>query len=254
MTFLAYSGFDPIFWLHHVQVDRIFNMWQAINPTSQMMGALEPGTYSLAHNNIDAPMSPLYPFTSTTLGQLITPASSASPAKFNYAYPEVEDWHQTPDQLKANVTAQINQMYDPNGIWRNTPPLLLLEKKNALRAGAVTREWSVAVKVAKFDLDGNMFRIRMFLGDIPANPEDWPLSNSLIGTMSVMPPPYSGPAPFPDIPLFDEWSLTKAVIAAGHDPTNAHDVSRYLKKKLDWRVQRVSFHLFLQYSRLIIIK
>jgi tyrosinase len=239
MTFLDFSAFDPIFWLHHVQVDRIFNMWQAINPTSQMTSQLEPGTYSVPHNNVDGLLTPLYPFTSNTLGQLITSASAMSPAKFNYAYPEVEDWHQTPDQLKTNVTVQINQMYDPNGIWGNTPPI---GKRNALRAGAVTREWSVAVKVAKFDLDGKMFRIRMFLGEIPANPDEWPLSTSLLGTMSVMPPPYSGPQPFPNVTLFDEWSLTKLVIAAGHDPKNTHDVAGYLKKNLDWRVQQVSFH------------
>jgi tyrosinase len=245
MTFLDYSGFDPLFWLHHVQVDRLFNMWQAINPTSQMIPALEPGTYAIPHNNLNTPLTPLYPFTSNTAGQLITVASSLSPVKFNYAYPEVEDWHQTPDQLKTNVTAQINQMYDPNGLWATTKPLPALEKKNTLRAGAVTREWSVAVKVAKFDLDGGMFRIRIFLGDIPADTKDWALSKSLIGTMSVMPPHYSGPKPFPNITLFDEWSLTKAVIAAGHDPTSTQDITEYLTKNLDWRVQKVGFHLMI---------
>jgi len=30
MTYLDYSAFDPIFWLHHAMIDRCFAMWQAI--------------------------------------------------------------------------------------------------------------------------------------------------------------------------------------------------------------------------------
>ena len=30
MTYLDYSAFDPIFWLHHCMIDRIFAMWQVI--------------------------------------------------------------------------------------------------------------------------------------------------------------------------------------------------------------------------------
>jgi tyrosinase len=249
MTFLDYSAFDPIFWLHHTNVDRLFAMWQAINPGSQMTPALEPGTYSIPHNNLDTTMTPLYPFTSTAAGQLYTSLSSLNCSNFNYAYPEIEDWHQTPDQLKNNVTAQINQMYDPNGLWDNNARLL--KARNALKAGAVTREWSVAVKIAKFDLDGEMFRIRIFLGDIPADPREWALISTHIGTMLIMPPPYDGPKPFPNITVFDEWSLTRTVIAAGHDPSNADEVTSYLKKNLNWRAQKVSLLVTFHYSRLI---
>ena len=29
---LDYSAFDPIFWLHHTNIDRLFSIWQAIYP------------------------------------------------------------------------------------------------------------------------------------------------------------------------------------------------------------------------------
>jgi tyrosinase len=241
MSFLDYSAFDPIFWLHHTNVDRLFAMWQAVNPTSQMTPALEPGTYSIPRNNIDTAQTPLYPFTSTISGQLYTSASSLTTAKFNYAYPEIEDWNQSVDQLKTNVTAQINRLYDPNGIWQITPPLRA--KRTALKAGAVTKAWSVAVKVEKFDLDGEMFRIRLFLGDIPADPKAWGLCKTLVGTMTIMPEPFAGPKPFPNTTVHDEWTLTNSVIAAGIDPTNTQDVAEYLKKNLDWRVQKVRYPL-----------
>ena len=238
MTYLDFSAFDPLFWLHHANIDRLFAMWQAINPYSPMISSLEPGTYSISHNNLDTSMTPLYPFTSTTAGQLYTSQTSFNIAKFSYAYPEVEDWHQTPDQLKRNVTAQINQMYDPNGLWKNTPAQI--GARSALKAGDVTREWSLACKVAKYDLNGEMFHIRMFLGDVPGNPKDWALSPTLIGTMFVMPASYSGPKPFPVIVVHDEWSLTRAVIDAGYNPNNLHEVGSYLKKNLLWRIQKVS--------------
>ena len=34
MTYLALAAFDPIFWLHHMNVDRFFAMWQTIHPNS----------------------------------------------------------------------------------------------------------------------------------------------------------------------------------------------------------------------------
>lgn len=27
-----YKGFDPIFWLHHCQVDRLMSLWSAMHP------------------------------------------------------------------------------------------------------------------------------------------------------------------------------------------------------------------------------
>ena len=34
MTYLDYSAYDPIFWLHHMMVDRAFALWQAVYPDS----------------------------------------------------------------------------------------------------------------------------------------------------------------------------------------------------------------------------
>lgn len=32
MTFLDYSAYDPLFWLHHTNMDRIFALWQVLYP------------------------------------------------------------------------------------------------------------------------------------------------------------------------------------------------------------------------------
>ena len=34
MSYIDYSAFDPIFFLHHAMLDRCFAMWQTLNPLS----------------------------------------------------------------------------------------------------------------------------------------------------------------------------------------------------------------------------
>ena len=36
MQVIDVSAFDPVFWLHHAMVDRIFAMWQSIYPDTYM--------------------------------------------------------------------------------------------------------------------------------------------------------------------------------------------------------------------------
>jgi len=48
MTYLDYSAYDPLFWLHHAMMDRCFALWQAIYNDSYVepMDAIEQ-TYTI---------------------------------------------------------------------------------------------------------------------------------------------------------------------------------------------------------------
>jgi tyrosinase len=37
MSIVSYAAFDPVFMLHHTMVDRIFAMWQKLNPNSRSL-------------------------------------------------------------------------------------------------------------------------------------------------------------------------------------------------------------------------
>ncbi|RDL42060.1 uncharacterized protein BP5553_02039 [Venustampulla echinocandica] len=243
MMALEYSAFDPIFWLHHTNVDRLFAMWQAINPNSSMTPLSEPGTYAILRNSIDTVDTPLPPFTYNTQGNTYTSASSSNTRTFGYTYPEVEDWSQSPEQLKANVSAQINRMYDPNGMFhkksRSITPRPSLQDRSALIPGSTIREWSIAIEVSKFALDGDNFAVRFFLGDVPSDPKDWPRSPSCAGSVLIMPPPHIGDQPMREVILHDEISLEKAVAKSSHDSNSVGDVVPYLKGILNWRVQKL---------------
>lgn len=116
MAYLSYAGYDPIFLLHHVNEDRIFALWQAINPDGWIpddSSDKDPGAYATASGVTDNGESHLPPFagmggSATTFW---TPNGVRSTKTFGYTYPEIEDWTQTPEQLAANVTSQVNVLY-----------------------------------------------------------------------------------------------------------------------------------------------
>ncbi len=56
------AGFDPIFFLHHANVDRLVALWQAFNPQTWVSPGVSMGTFMYnAGQPIDS-SSPLYPF------------------------------------------------------------------------------------------------------------------------------------------------------------------------------------------------
>ncbi|EHK99853.1 putative Tyrosinase [Glarea lozoyensis 74030] len=134
MSSVAYSAYDPIFWLHHTNVDRLTSMWQAINPSSFLVPSLdETGTFTHPIN-LDLTVSePLIPFT-TPSGSPYTSTSSRYLADFGYAYPELQDWLLSPEELRKNVTAWVNTHYNP------APKTRKLRRQSAVR-----KEWSVAI-------------------------------------------------------------------------------------------------------------
>ncbi|KAH6678140.1 hypothetical protein B0J14DRAFT_582032 [Halenospora varia] len=238
MTMLDWSAFDPIFWLHHCNVDRLFAMWQAINPNAIMMSLSEPGTFTLYAHSFDTQFTPLTPFTSNTFGTLYNSITARSTKTFGYAYPEVQDWLFSPADLTRNVTAQVNAMYDPTGIFRRDPNKSL-NPRSKLIEGSTTKEWSVQVQVSKFDLGGDYFYVKIFLGDVPANPRDWAMSGNVVGSLPIMPPPHTGAGPMPDIRVHNEFVVTRNLLGPDHDLEDVKKMVPYLKDKLSWRIQKM---------------
>ena len=54
MTYLWWSAFDPIFWLHHMNVERLFAMWQATNKASyyDQSWTLQAATYTMPKGQV----------------------------------------------------------------------------------------------------------------------------------------------------------------------------------------------------------
>ncbi|KAK0115324.1 hypothetical protein ONS96_013783 [Cadophora gregata f. sp. sojae] len=236
MSILSYSAFDPIFWLHHANVDRLFALYQAINPNTYVTPQIDQfGTYALTPNTLDTLTTPLAPFAPTGAGPYFTSTSARLTSTFGYTYPEIQDWSQSPAQLKANVTAAINRLYGPTGarIKSRTE----MESTKQVPKKQVT-EWSVGVRVSKFDLRGERFIIRVFLDTVPEDPNDWPVSSSCVGSFTVFPPPHFGGEPYPEVIAYSEVSLVEGLAQLGRNANDAHGVRKFLRRALQWRVQK----------------
>ncbi|KAF3937797.1 Tyrosinase [Dactylella cylindrospora] len=97
MSWPTVSSFDPIFWLHHANVDRLFAIWQAIypnswfdDPRSQLPD--ERGTWSIGAGTRETPRTPLAPFHKDTRGGTYTSDEIRDWTRFGYSYPELQPW------------------------------------------------------------------------------------------------------------------------------------------------------------------
>lgn len=126
-----YSAFDPIFWLHHTNIDRLTAIWQAIWPNSWVTPQRSTReSFTTAARTVEDTNSELKPFhadqrnfwTSTTVRNL---------KDFGSVYPELVDWGDVED-LRGNVIEAINRLYNQEG------PANLLRRLRARVTGQPT--------------------------------------------------------------------------------------------------------------------
>ncbi|KAK1994696.1 Di-copper centre-containing protein [Colletotrichum falcatum] len=117
MAYIEYSAFDPLFMLHHANVDRLIAMWQAIhyNDKTQTETLPSGGLFATAANTPITADSPLKPFYRDTSGNFHTGRTATDIKNFGYSYPEITDWNQSPDALARQVTVSVNRLYGPGG-------------------------------------------------------------------------------------------------------------------------------------------
>ncbi|EEA23434.1 hypothetical protein TMatcc_002304 [Talaromyces marneffei ATCC 18224] len=222
MTYFSMAAFDPIFWVHHCSIDRIFALWEVLNPNSYVQPMADTyGTFVIEAGTIEDINTPLYPFhRSNNSNDFWTSATSRSTRTFGYTYPEIQDWAVNQATLQNNVRTAINNLY-------NTPTRSNLEdakkKRNILddlqkapqelasmatnkitgqmtktqfdRLGVnnMVKNWAINVAVDKHALDGKPFQIHFFYGepDSQLSPDEYFKAPNLIGTYRTFTGPMS---------------------------------------------------------------
>jgi tyrosinase len=113
MADLAYSGFDPVFMVHHAAIDRHVALWQAIYSNVSGFATYtdwdgEFGTAAGTNISID---SGLLPFYADADGTFWTSRSSWDVEVMGYTYSELlGDWSSM-EERSGNVTAVVNGLY-----------------------------------------------------------------------------------------------------------------------------------------------
>ncbi|APA06690.1 hypothetical protein sscle_02g014600 [Sclerotinia sclerotiorum 1980 UF-70] len=251
MSFLSYSGFDPIFWLHHANVDRVLSMYQAINPSTYITSLTDYyGTYTIPPGSVDTASTALKPFAIDS-STFFTSNTCRSMSQFGYSYPEIMDWNMTSTQMTSYVTGRVNALYNADGSnskikkrsFKSKEPSSIHQFEGS-DTNKTLREWTAALSVSKFDLKGQRFIIRLFLGVIPDNPKTWGSSESLVGSLVILPPPGSSANDASTALAYDEIVvLREPAIGGGYkgydEDGDGEGTEEFLKRNLRWRVQLV---------------
>ncbi|KAH8722111.1 tyrosinase [Ilyonectria robusta] len=112
--FLAadFSAFDPLFMLHHCNVDRLWAYWQAMKPDQVMFNQSYSGgaRWSTPRGTTITPKSPLVPFFADS-ENFHTSESVESIQTFGYAYEGLEYWRKSETQMQQDATRLINRLY-----------------------------------------------------------------------------------------------------------------------------------------------
>lgn len=111
MTYLPLASFDPIFWIHHANVDRIFAMWHTVHDAYGASQVAPHATWTIAAGSTQDANSPLMPFRKTVDSYWTTNDIKDFEMTFKYTYPE---FVVGADQSSATVADFINRLYGAN--------------------------------------------------------------------------------------------------------------------------------------------
>ncbi|KAJ3896545.1 tyrosinase [Lentinula edodes] len=106
------AGFDPIFFMHHAQVDRLLSLWSALNPRVWITdGPSGDGTWTIPPDTVVGKDTDLTPFWNTQSSYWIS-ANVADTSKMGYTYPEFNNLDMGNEAaVRSAIAAQVNKLY-----------------------------------------------------------------------------------------------------------------------------------------------
>lgn len=210
MTYVPLSSFDPLFFLHHVMVDRLVAMWQVLNPDAWIQPMANGETsYVAPKGTVEDSTTPLVPFYATE-DTFWTSDTSRTTEPFGYSYADTHLHVGDRSALKQSLIRKINTWYgasSPAGIAKDAqlraaalqsagqPWQAKTEGPNVklaaddppahkiIQSGEYT-EWIANAQVNVEALDGT-YGIHFFIGQPSNDPEEWNLSQNQIGSVGI---------------------------------------------------------------------
>ncbi|KAK8031242.1 tyrosinase [Apiospora arundinis] len=254
MSYLDYAGFDPIFWLHHVNVDRLVAIWQAIHPDSWEINQRDDfGTFTIPPST-ETDQTKLYPFSKDSAGTFYTSNDVRDTRSLGYTYPEIRPWGKSAQQNSDDVRTAIQRLYDPNNNLArrhnhkcnkrggagsvnpsdkvgslNPPPAAIVDGKY--------KQWTVNLEVNKFALNSS-FVAYFFMGAPKSGPEEWLSDVNLVGSYPCLRP--MGDDLPTDLKIYGTIPLTRSMLngmdAGELKNLEVDNATPYLREHLQWRL------------------
>lgn len=238
MSTVDYSAFDPIFWLHHVQVDRLIAMYQATHPGQVVTPQAATRVFhELRTGQIDNIDTPLWPFRKSN-GQYFTSrdvSTASSIYTYGYSYPEIPlSYRGRPaSELRSFVIGRVNALYSPAAVRTNTKRAL--QTKRAVKR----REWLCHFVFSPAEV-GSVAELDIYLSSNSANSSASATGDYYVGAGSAL-----GKSKYEES---DKGKLITAVVPltvaledGGRDTSDIAGCVEHLNSNLKWKMKKVSF-------------
>lgn len=120
MSALEVAAFDPLFWVHHCNVDRLWAIWQDLNPTSLISPQqVQASNFYTPEGMTEDQNSLLLPFRDQTGTAFWSPTRVMQTETFGYAYPETQQWKfSSQSDYQQALRTSVNTLYGGN-VLRN---------------------------------------------------------------------------------------------------------------------------------------
>jgi len=228
----AMAGFDPIFWMHHAQVDRLLSMWSAVHPGVWVTGEKqEHASFSiLPGTKVDA-NTPLTPFRDTQTSHLAS-CNVKTIQELGYSYPEFDGLKLgNTDAVQRAISKTVNNLYGDAPTDR---------QKSPTAEGML--DWTARVQFKQHEL-GESFDVLLFLGTVPDDPKEWCASPNLVGCSNAFvnsAAAQCGNCQREANTVVEGFvHLNKSITSgSGLESLDPTVVAPYLTKNLHWRVQK----------------
>ncbi|EGP84531.1 tyrosinase, partial [Zymoseptoria tritici IPO323] len=255
LTYLPLSTYDPIFWLHHANVDRIIALWQTIH--ADKWGASQKAPHSTwtiptgAQLNMDYPLKPF----NKDANSYWTSNDAKDWTNLGYDYPEFT----TSDGSKNSITKFVNALYGrspgtqaasgikPPGYPTSSGFFPLISSlvggvdnlmESFLDSSGAAYEYACNIQTPRYALNGSYY-VFVFNGAPSSdNPSTWVTDDNLAGMMGVLANP-EGMAGN-DLIVTGSIPLTRTLrskVTIGNLLNMAFDIILpYLTKNVEWRI------------------
>ncbi|KAF2005946.1 Di-copper centre-containing protein [Amniculicola lignicola CBS 123094] len=218
----AVSAFDPVFWLHHANVDRMVAIWQALYPDDYVNSCnAETATWTIQPGDPLNANTPLTPFHRDTQGSFWTAALARNTNDLGYTYPEIQN-----KPSNETLIAKIKELYAGSEFGGDVPTKRHIKRQDQGES-TITQQYGLKVTLPK---SGYPYSVFIFLGSVGGGAETWVEDKSFVTLTSTL-----GIAS--EKANQASLDITKAVeqsIESGE--TTEEKAVEYLLKSLKWKI------------------